>query len=533
MPTILGDRATPIATELSLGGAEGREAGSGPSDCGSCFRLLAVLTGQAVYDRDLGSGRVCWGGAVVQVTGWTPEELQGGSAPRWPEMVHPDDRSSVVDAVTRARQEMRPYAMEYRLLRKDGSYVHVEDRGTFFPGPSGRAARVLGSLLDVSRRWELEQQLGQAQKMEAVGQLAGGVAHDFNNIVSIIMCYAEQALRQCGPEAPASRALQQILRASSRAAELTRQLLVFSRKGATCPAVVNLDDIIKSSQGMLRRLISEDVALVVELGPGLDDVVADAGQIEQVLMNLAANARDAMPGGGTLTITTANVELEHDSEAHSRTRRRVLLRVRDTGCGMPPEVLRHIFEPFFTTKPVGQGTGLGLATVAGVIQQSGGAIDVESAVGAGTTFSIFFPAVARKDDAVAKETRPARVGGSETILLVEDDAALLRILQEGLMHQGYTVLAAQSGQGALDLALQHKGAIDLVITDMIMPGMSGYELVSQLLLDRPSLRVLYISGYTADFMARRGLAVDGTELLSKPFADETLQARIRTLLDGQ
>jgi len=530
MATILGEHAVQTPIERSPDRADDQQTGPGPSDCGSCFRLLAGLTGQAVYDRDLASGRVCWGGAAVQVSGWTPEELSAGCGLSWPEMVHPDDRTSVVDAVAQARRDMRSYGMEYRLLRKDGSYVRVEDRGTFFPDEAGRAARVLGSVLDVSRRWELEQQLTQAQKMEAIGQLAGGVAHDFNNIVSIVMCYTEQALRLCAPESPVSHALQQILKASGRAVGLTRQLLAFSRKGAACPAVVNLSNLVKESQGMLRRLISEDIALVIDLDPALENVVVDPGQIEQVLMNLAANARDAMAGGGTLTLTTANVEAERDSGAPSGGDR-VMLRVADTGHGISPEVLRHIFEPFFTTKPEGHGTGLGLATVSGIVQQSGGTIDVESTVGVGTTFSLYFPAAALENAAVVEGAKAKRAGGSETILVVEDDAALLQILRDGLGQQGYTVLAASSGQQALELACRHKGAIDLVVTDVIMPGMSGYELVSRLLLERPALRVLYVSGYTADFIARKGMRIERTELLSKPFTDEALQARIRAMLD--
>jgi CheY-like chemotaxis protein len=282
---------------------------------------------------------------------------------------------------------------------------------------------------------------------------------------------------------------------------------------------------------MVRRLVGEDVALEIELDPELENVVVDPGQIEQVLMNLAANARDAMPGGGTLMLKTANVQIETEEEDAPATRGRVLLRVTDTGQGMPPEVVPHIFEPFFTTKPEDRGTGLGLATVSGIVQQSGGTIRVESAVGVGTTFSIYLPPAVQESRVAVAPPRAARTGGSETILLVEDDVALLEILKETLEHQGYTVLAAPDGQQALDLSRRCEGTIDLVVTDVVMPGMSGYELVSQLVVERPGLRALYVSGYTADFIARKGLRIEKTDLLPKPFAEDVLRERIRALLD--
>jgi PAS domain S-box-containing protein len=492
---------------------------------------LAELTGQAVYDRDLASGHIRWGGAVAQVTGWAAEELQDVDAVRWQEMIHPDDRDAVLGAAEQARRDCSTYGVEYRLRRKDDSYVHVEDRGAFLPDASGQVARVLGSLMDVGRRWELEQQLVQAQKMEAIGQLAGGVAHDFNNIIAIIICYAEQALREAGPAASQSRALSQILKAGGRAATLTRQLLAFSRKETACPVVVNLNSLVRDDLAMLRRLIGEDVELKTELEPSLADVCVDPGHIEQVLMNLAANARDAMPGGGTLTLKTANVPATDDRNGARTGMRRVMLEVRDTGHGMPPEIMPHVFEPFFTTKPEGHGTGLGLATVNGIVQQSGGEIDLQSQVGVGTAFSLRFPVAERESRVVAEAARPARAGGSETILLVEDDAALLQILKEGLAHRGYTVLAALGGQQALELSRRCAGTIDLVVTDVVMPGMSGYELVSRLVVERPGLRVLYVSGHTADFMARKGLRIDGTELLPKPFTEDVLQERMRQVLD--
>jgi two-component system cell cycle sensor histidine kinase/response regulator CckA len=531
MDVALRDGQVGRSSGAPSGGAGRPGAEPEPLDCEGSFRLLAELTGQVVYDWDLASSHVRWGGAVAKVTGWAPEEQQDVNAARWQERIHPDDRDAVLGALEQARRDCAPYGIEYRLRCKDGSYRRVEDRGAFLPDASGQAARVLGALIDVSRRWELEQQLVQAQKMEAVGQLAGGVAHDFNNIIAIIICYAEQALRESGPAAPESRALNQILKAGGRAATLTRQLLAFSRKETACPVNVNLSSLVKDALAMLRRLIGEDIELKTELEPDLGEVFVDPGHIEQILMNLAANARDAMPGGGTLTIKTANAPATNGKEGARTGTWRVLLQVRDTGQGMPPEIIPHVFEPFFTTKPEGHGTGLGLATVGGIVQQSGGEIDLESAVGVGTAFSLHFPIVERGSQSGAEAVRPAGVGGSETILLVEDEVALLQILRDGLANRGYTVLAASGGQQALELSRRHAGTIDLVLTDIIMPGMSGYEMVSRLVVERPGLHVLYMSGYTADFIARKGLRIDGAELLPKPFTEETLQARIRVLLD--
>jgi two-component system cell cycle sensor histidine kinase/response regulator CckA len=530
MDSTLGIRQQPMSSGLSPTLGDRGPAAHGLLDGEDRLRLLAELAGQVAYDLDPASGHICWEGAIAQLTGYTAKDLQGVDAEAWQTMIHPDDRLARAKALAQAEEERCSYDVEYRVRGKNGSYRRVEDRGVFLHDESGRVARVLGSLMDVSRRWELEQQLVQAQKMEAVGQLAGGVAHDFNNIVGIIMCYAEQALRH-GPNAPESGALKQILKASGRAAALTRQLLAFSRKEIPSPVVVNLNGLLKDDQTMLRRLIGEDIALEIKLDPELENVVVDPGQIEQVLMNLAANARDAMPGGGRLMLKTANVRMETDEGDPSAMTGRVLLQVTDTGHGMQPEVVRHIFEPFFTTKPEGRGTGLGLATVNGIVQQGGGAICVESAVGVGTTFSIYFPPAVQESRVAVAPPRAARTGGTETILLVEDEAALLEILKETLEHQGYTVLAAPGGQQALDLARRCEGTIDLVVTDVVMPGMSGYELVSQLVVERPGLRVLYVSGYTADFIARKGLRIEETDLLPKPFAEDVLQERIRALLD--
>jgi two-component system cell cycle sensor histidine kinase/response regulator CckA len=509
-------------------GTIGRDcAEDGFRDAESRFRLLAELTGQISYDRDIASGRVSWDGAVARLTGFTSKDLLAVDDEAWREMIHPDDRLPRDRALEKAREKRRPYVVRYRLRRKDGDYAHVEDRGTFMLDEGGQVERMLGSIADVGERWELEQQLVQAQKMESIGRLAGGVAHDFNNIINIIIAYSERALRQCGSDTTEARSLEQILKAAERAAALTRQLLAFARKEVVRPRITSLNGIIKDVESMLRRLLGEDVALETDLDPSLENVLVDPGQIHQVLMNLVANARDAMPGGGKLTIKTANVTMESD-EAHPDARRRVLLRVSDDGHGMPPEVLRRAFEPFFTTKA--EGTGLGLATVHGIVRRCKGAITVESASGAGTTFSIGFPPAT--EEAIPQNASEApSADGSETILLVEDDVVLLQIMKEGLELRGYTVLAAEDGEEAVELSRKHTGAIELLLTDVIMPGMSGHELARRLLIERPKLRALFISGYTADFIARRNLRVEEMDLLAKPFSEDVLQARIRATLD--
>jgi two-component system cell cycle sensor histidine kinase/response regulator CckA len=525
-----GDSRSPKPSSLTYPVADKHHSAQRPCDCKQCFRRLAEVAGQLVYDWDAVSGRIEWGGAVSDVTGYTSAEIEHVNAEAWQEMIHPDDRSAAACARAEALRAAQSYCLEYRVRRKDDAYVYVEDHGVLLRNDAGEVVRILGLLTNVSERRELEQQLAQARKMEAVGQLAGGVAHDFNNIVSIIMCCAEQALRLCAPEAPEGAPLRQILKASTRAAALTRQLLAFSRKGTASPVVANLNNVVKESHSMLRRLIGEDIALVLDLDPELEQTLVDPGQIQQVLLNLAVNARDAMPAGGKLTLQTANVRVETEGDDPS-TAKRVLLRVADTGHGMSPEIRSHVFEPFFTTKPEGQGTGLGLATVHSIVQQSGGTIELESTVGVGTTFSIYFaPSQGTAVVPVAAEA-PVSAGGSETILLVEDEAELLQILKAGLERRGYTVLAASCGKDALDLSRGHAETIDLVVADVIMPGMSGYELVTQLLSERRGLSALYLSGHTADFMARKGLHIEGTDLLVKPFTDAALQERIRRILD--
>jgi CheY-like chemotaxis protein len=371
--------------------------------------------------------------------------------------------------------------------------------------------------------------------MEAVGRLAGGIAHDFNNLLTVIMGRADLVLTRLRGKDRLRRNLQLILSAADSAASLTRQLLAFSRRQVLLPEVLDLNTVVVNVSTMLRWLIGEDIQVIIRLAPGLGHIKADPGQLEQVLLNLAVNARDAMPQGGQLTIDTSNVDLD---EAYTRgclgmqAGRYVRLRVQDTGCGMSPETQAHIFEPFFTTKEPGKGTGLGLSTVYGIITQSGGNISVTSALGQGTTFTIDLPHIEDPVALVPANLPQTRLPpGTETVLLVEDEATVRSVAREVLQMVGYTVLEAATGDEALERAQLHSGAIHLLVTDVVMPGMNGRELADLLASNYPSLEVLYLSGYTDEAIAPHGVLEAGIELLHKPFAPDTLTRRVREVLD--
>ena len=384
---------------------------------------------------------------------------------------------------------------------------------------------------------ESEEGLRQGQRMEAVGRFAGGVAHDFNNMMSAVVGFSALVLEALDPGDPLHRYVQEIQRAGERASEMTRQLLAFTRKQVLLPQVVDLNEVVSDVNGLLARLIGEDVELRTELAPWVHPVEADVGQLEQVIVNLAVNARDAMPSGGTLTITTANCVL---SEADAAARRPeleagsyVALSVTDTGEGMDDATLHQIFEPFFTTKEEGKGTGLGLATAFGIITQSGGDIGVESAPGRGTTFTICLPRVKAQALSLVPDA-PVEVadGGSETILLVEDEEVVRILEREVLERHGYSVLEAAGPEQARELAQAHRGAIHLLLTDVVMPGMSGDKLAEHLLSERPEMKVIFASGYAADMIAQRGLLAPGTAFLPKPLTPASITAKVREVLDA-
>jgi CheY-like chemotaxis protein len=371
--------------------------------------------------------------------------------------------------------------------------------------------------------------------MEAVGRLAGGVAHDFNNLLTVISGYGHMMLRGIGPEDPLHSCVEEVLNASSRAASLTNQLLAFSRRQVIQPKVLDLNVLVANMDRMLRRVIGEHIELETVLSPGLGNVKADAGQLEQVILNLAVNARDAMAEGGKLSIRTVSVDVPKSSRFNADVRpgSYVKLVVADTGKGMDAEMMVHLFEPFFTSKATGKGTGLGLSTVYGIVKQSGGEIVVESRPGQGATFSIYLPQIASADAGVeASEAPRALKVGTETILLVEDELGVRQLVREMLHRLGYKIFVAGGGQEAIRLFEKHQASIDLLLTDVIMPQMGGRDLAGRLKSMRPKLKVLYMSGYTDDMLAHHGVLETDVILLQKPFAPDALAKKLREVLDA-
>ncbi|MCO5171356.1 MAG: response regulator, partial [Planctomycetes bacterium] len=480
------------------------------------LRLVAQTSNDTTWVFDLTTGAIRLSESFRRQFGHDALELRDGRG-WWEEHLHPDDRARCA-ASLRALMEGRAstWSEEYRLRRADGSWAHVLDRAYLVRDAAGRPVRAVGTLMDQTSRVRREEELRQAQKMEAIGRLAGGVAHDFNNLLTAIIGYSELLADQV-PPGPQRRAVEQIRQAGQRAAALTHQLLAFSRKQVLQPEVLDPGRVVADLQDMLRRLISEDIEVVTDLAPDVGRLRADRAQLEQVIVNLAVNARDAMPRGGRLTISTRQAPGDPP---------RVVLTVSDTGEGMSPEVLAHIFEPFFTTKEVGRGTGLGLSMVYGIVKQSGGDVQVRSAPGAGTTFELAFPAAA-DDPAPAGQRKPTAPvpGGRETVLVVEDEDAVRQLVREVLSGRGYHVLEAARGEQAIDLAAGRDGPIDLVLSDVVMPGINGRDLVERLTALRPGLRVLFMSGHSGDLLARAEVEPWAT-VLEKPFTPDHLSGAV-------
>jgi signal transduction histidine kinase len=440
----------------------------------------------------------------------------------------PEEIPSLLMSVVAGDGFGSPRPDTWRHRTKEGQVLDVEITAGRIEFDGRRAALVLAH--DVSEKMQLQRRLNEAEKMEAVGRLAGGVAHDFNNLLTVIGGYAEILLQQDEREE-----LQEIARAAQQASALTRQLLAFSRRQVLHPRVLDLNQIVSSMEGMLQRIIGDDVSVGVKLADGLAHVEADQAQIERVILNLAANARDAMPDGGALTIETGNVELDAAQVAkhgEGTPGPHVLLAVSDTGIGMDDEVRRHLFEPFYTTKPAGQGTGLGLATVFGVVKQSGGGIYVYSEPGRGSTFKIYLPACADEGAEVESDGADAEARrGSETIMVVEDDAGVRELVRLMLEANGYEVLAVEDAAEAMSVCTENPERVDLLLTDVVMPGMNGRMLAERLGEISPRMRVLFMSGYSDEAVHRHGQITDNAAFLEKPFTERALARQVREILD--
>ncbi len=501
--------------------------------------LILNSAGEGIYGLDIEGKATFVNATAAQMLGWTVEELIGQPMHTFLHHTKPDGTPYPLEECpiyAAFRDGAVHHVVDEKFWRKDGTSFPVE----YISNPIRENEKVAGAVVtfkDVTEHKKLEEQLRQAQKMEAVGRLAGGVAHDFNNLLTIIGGYSQLLLQRMGPEDPSRPHVTEIKLAGDRAGALTRQLLAFSRRQILTPQVLDLNDVVGNVEKMLRRLIGEDVELATLQAPNLGRVKADPGQIEQVLMNLAVNARDAMPHGGKLTIETANVILHENfgpGPVHVKPGPYVMLKVCDTGCGMTAEVQKHLFEPFFTTKEKGKGTGLGLAMVYGIVKQSGGYIWVDSQPGEGATFTIHLPQV----EEVVKTAEPGRTysalpRGSETVLLVEDEAALRSLVRGILVSAGYNVLEAGHSVDALLISHQHQGPIHLLLTDIVMPGMTGRELADQLCIFHSNMKVLYVSGYTDDAYIQHGVLKAQAAFLQKPFTPEALARKVREVLDAR
>jgi two-component system, cell cycle sensor histidine kinase and response regulator CckA len=480
------------------------------------FALETV--GVGTWESKFASGTMSWSPEMERLHGLEPDAF-AGTADAWVALAHPDEQAGVRSLVAGTGGDGGDLRVEYRTCRPDGSTRWMAAIGRTVRDAQGQPVRAAGVALDVTAQKQLEDQVRQAQKMESIGNLAGGVAHDFNNLLTVILGECEITAMQQPSGSDVAQSLDSIRGAAVSAAALTKQLLAFSRREVVSPRLLDLNDAIRGFAKILRRLVEESVQLDFDLWATPLTVRADPAQIEQVLLNLVANARDALPDGGRVTIATSLA-------AHNGLGSYVELSVADTGTGMSKEVQSHLFEPFFTTKPVGSGTGLGLATVHGIVKQSGGQIGVTSALGKGTTFTVLFPVASRtKDDPTGAAGGNHVLDGTETILVVEDNTALRSLTERILRTHGYTVLGAANGTQARRIAEGHAGDIAVMLTDVVMPDHSGPVLAESIRARRPATKVVYMSGYTAHHDRAAGHA-----FLQKPFTSKQLLATVRAVL---
>jgi len=503
------------------------------------FRLISENAADMIAVVDTAGGRVYNSPSYEKVLGYSPAELK--LTPAF-EQIHPDDRQKVMDAANEAKQSGIGRPLEYRIRHKNGTWRIFESTASAIRNHRGEIEKLVIVNRDITERKQTEEalqrsemQLRQAQKMEAVGRLSGGVAHDFNNLLSVIIGYSDQLETSLPAQSPLLTSVEEIRKAGHRAATLTRQLLSFSRQQIVERKVLDLNAVVFNLGGMLKRLIGQDIKLVTVLDPALGKVKADQGQLEQVIINLVVNARDAMPHGGRLAIETKNAVLDEFSADHFhdvQPGHYTVLTVSDSGVGMDAETQSHIFEPFFTTKDLGKGTGLGLATVYGIVKQSGGDVSVRSLPGEGATFRIYLPRV----DGIVQTAKPeapsmTSTEGSETILLVEDEESIRKLISDLLAQNGYKILAAKNGTEALEIGRRHSGPVHLLLTDVAMEGMSGPELAKQLSGFRSEARVLFMSGYADRSLSQQSSDLPETFFLQKPFTREGLMRKVRQCLD--
>jgi PAS domain S-box-containing protein len=515
-----------------------RDAENARAQAEAKYRMLVEQVAAISYIAELGlHGEWLYVSPQVETMfGFSAEEWLTDSR-AWTKHVHPEDIKTV-EAAEEASQRGEPFQAEYRVIRKDGRVIWVSDTAVVVEGSDAHPL-MEGIIVDITERKQLETQLQQARRMEAIGRLAGGIAHDFNNLLTIIKGYTELALNRPKISRELQADVERIEDASERASTLVRQLLAFSRRQVLQPKLLDLNSIVLGLDKLLRRLMDEDIRMTTVPGKDIGTIKADPGQMEQVIMNLVVNARDAMPSGGRLTVETANVDLDAayaSDHATVKPGRYVMLAVSDTGMGMSPETVAHIFEPFYTTKESGRGTGLGLSTVYGIVKQSGGYIWVYSELGRGSSFKVYLPRVEQPAEALpAAQPRSEEQKGSETVLLVEDQPQVRELARMALTDRGYTVLATSSPEDAERVCAAHETEIHLLLTDLIMPGVTGRELAKRLTARHPKMRVLYMSGYTFGITTQPGmhggLLEDGVAFLQKPFTPSALSEKVREVLD--
>jgi PAS domain S-box-containing protein len=517
------------AADLEETARQRQQAQEALREANQTLESLVQTSPLAIIAIDLDGKVKSWNIAAERIFGWTESDVSGQSYATVADH-KPEEVEAFIESALRG--EIIP-AVETKRKRKDGSSIDVSISSAALRDGQGKVNGVMAVIADIAGRKHLEEQFLQSQKMEAVGRLAGGIAHDFNNLLTAIIGYSQMALLRLPSEDPLRKDIHEIETAGQRAASLTSQLLAFSRRQVIQPRVLSLNSVVADLSKMLQRVIGEDIELNSNLDSEIGFVKADCGQIEQIVMNLVVNARDAMPEGGKLTIETSTVELDEgyaSEHVDVCPGPYVMMAITDTGTGMDKETESRIFEPFFTTKEQGKGTGLGLSTVYGIVKQSGGHIGVHSEQGRGTTFKLYLPQVDEDEGLPVEDPRETPAKGTETVLLVEDELQVRKFAALVLRDTGYKVLEASDGEGALSLAKQHKGRIHLLLTDVVMPGMSGKELSERLKQHRPGIKVIFASGYTDDTILHHGVLGPEMEFIQKPFTLSGLTSKVRQVL---